>query len=167
MLRQLIAWDADGNVVGTLDYMVMRDEDGKVIGLIDFGAHEEAGGRLRDIVEISNAVGAGTWPEWLGGRAHGFKVELDPAPQGQRAKIVGLVHKESGHRRDRAAIEAEIEKRVKAAKGKPADLRDLVGGPQKPLLLDDQGRTRPRVVSARPQLPYVAAKGTGRPHPSD
>lgn len=167
MLHQLIAWDADGNVVATLDHMVAKDEDGNVVGLIDFSRQEEQNGRLRDIWEVDKAVGSGTWPEWLGARAHDFRVELDPAPRNQRARITGLIHKQSGRRRDRAVIEAAIAERIAEAKSrgeKAADLRDLLGGPQRPLLLDEAGRTRPRVKSARPQLPYVPArKGPTRP----
>jgi hypothetical protein len=157
MLRQLIAWDADGNVVATLDHMVAKDEDGNVIGLVDFEAHELASGRMREIAEVSNAVGSGTWPEWI--RPQGFRVELDPSPVGQRAKITALVHKESGHRRVRSDIEAAVAERINEAKArgeKKADIRDLVGGPQRPLLLDDDGRNAPRVKRGRPALPFVA-----------
>lgn len=185
MLHLLIAYDAQGNVVATLDHMVAKDDDGNVIGLVDFAAHEDAGGRLRDIWENSAAVGSGTWPEWLKGGAHDFKVELDPNPGPARARIKALVHKKSGFRRERSSIEAAIAERQNdakmAAKKKgdairqdlrlrgmkpedvalvddPApvvDLRDLLGGPQRPLLLDDDGRNRPRVKSERPNLPVV------------
>lgn len=154
--RSLIAYDAQGDIVGTLDHMVAKDENGDVIGLIDFAAHEAVGGRLRDIWENSQAVGSGTWPEWLGGRAYDFTVELDPNPGPARARIKALVHKQSGHRRERAAIEAAITDRVQKANGKPADIRDLVGGPNAPLLLDGEGKTRPKVKVARPNLPVVA-----------
>jgi hypothetical protein len=159
MLRQLIAWDAAGNVVATLDHVVAKDEEGKVVGLLDFEAHELAGGRLREIAEVSNAVGSGTWPEWLGSRAHLFRVELDPSPVGQRAKITALVHKESGHRRVRADIEAAIAERINEERAKghaKADIRDIVGGPQRPLLLDEDGRTKAREKVSRPALPFVA-----------
>ena len=53
----------------------------------------------------------GTWPEWIGGRAHDFKVEL------QGKQIKALVHKASGHRRERAPVEAEISRRIKAGQG--------------------------------------------------
>lgn len=186
-MRSLLAYDAEGNVVATCGHMVIKDEDGKVIGLVDFAAHEEAGGRLRDIWENDQAVGSGTWPEWLGGAAHHFTVELDPSPGQARAKIAALVHKKSGHRRERAVIEAEIERRHEEKRAaarergeaqrqelkrravpaevvaefgdpppEPVDLRDLLGGPGKPLLLDESGRNRQRDVSApRPALPVV------------
>lgn len=155
-LSFLIAYDSQGNIVGTVDHMIAQDDDSNVIGLIDFAAHEQAGGRLRDIWENSQAVGSGTWPEWLGGRAHEFRVELDPNPAPARARIKALVHKTSGHRRERADIEAAIAERVKQASGKPADIRDLVGGPNAPLLLDDEGKTRPKMKVERPKLPILA-----------
>lgn len=159
MLHSLIAYDAQGNVVATLDHMVAKDDEGNVVGLVDFAAHEATGGRLRDIWENSNAVGSGTWPEWLSGRAHDFKVELDPNPGTARARIKALVHKVSGHRRERAKVEAAIAARIKAAKGEPADIRDLVGGPGRPLLLDDKGKTLPRANVARPALPVIPRGG--------
>lgn len=194
MLRPLVAYDANGNIVATLNVAVRKDEDGKP-EVIDFEAHEVAGGRLRDIWENSEAVGSATWPEWIGPRAHDFKVELDPNPGKARARIAALVHKKSGHRRSRADIEAAIAERINEKKAEakkrgddlrrdlrkrtgmtedmialvddpepdPADLRDLVGGPGKPLLLDEDGRTRPRPAkSQRPALPVVKR---GRDHP--
>ena len=138
--HSLLAYDAAGNVVATLDYMVARDDQGNATGLIDFAAHEAAGGRLRDIWDASNATGSGTWPEWLGGGAHAFRVELT----GQL--ITALVHKASGLRRQRADIEAAIAAApvVDGAK----DLRDIVGGPTRPLVLDDAGRTAARPANA-------------------
>lgn len=155
MLSMLIAYGAAGNVVATLDHLVARDPDGNVTGLIDFEAHELAGGKLRDIWDVDSAAGSGTWPEWIGARAHDFTVELGPDK-----RISALVHAKSGHRRERAAIEGAIRGRVAAAKAAtPAagdvrlthdpkqsgpgsvDIRDLVGGPTRPLVLDDNGRT--------------------------
>lgn len=158
MLCSLIAYDAAGNVVATLDYCVAKDADGNIVGLLDFEAHETAGGRLRDIWENDQAVGSGTWPEWIGGRAYDFRVELDPHPGPARARIMGLVHKGSGHRRERAQIEAAIAERIAQAKGEPADIRDLVGGPDRPLLIDANGRTQPREPTRRPNLPVIARK---------
>ena len=133
----LIAWDADGNVVGTLDYLVARAyPDGPGIGLHDFAAHETAGGKLREFWDVRGSVGSGTWPEWLGGQAHEFRVEVDPAhPQ----RIRRLVHRASGHVRERTDVEDAIARRI-AGDG-PADLRTIVGGPGKPLRLDEHGRT--------------------------
>ena len=149
----LIAYDATGSVVGTLDYMVAQDGQGNVIGLIDFAAHEAAGGKLRDIWEVSGAAGSGTWPEWIGSPAHDFTVELD----GKR--IAALVHKASGHRRDRSAIEAAIAAVEPDANG-VRDIRHIVGGPQRPIALDDQGRTVARRVTAgtQPHLPIIGRK---------
>lgn len=185
MICFLVAYDASGQIVATLDHAVARDEDGNVIGLIDFVAHEEAGGRLRDIWESSAAVGSGTWPEWLGGRAYDFKVELDPNPGPARARIKALVHKTSGHRRSRADIEAAIAERTNEAKAEAqrkgdeqrailrargiadetvvefsdpplrVDLTDILGGPSKPLLLDEDGKTMKRPKVERPNLPIV------------
>lgn len=157
MIGMLLAYDASGDIVATLDYAVQYadDEDRTPLGLVDFAAHEEAGGELTDVWNVSNATGSKVWPEWLGSRAHDFRVELVGPPG--RKRIAALVHKASGHRRERAVIEAEIGKRVKAAKGEPADIRDLVGGPDRPLHIDDQGRNAPRPKATRPKLPLVAA----------
>ncbi len=152
MLSMLIAYDAGGAVVATLDYMVARDDDGTVIGLIDFEAHEAAGGKLRDIWNVDRAVGSGTWPEWLGARAHDFAVELEDG----RSRIAALVHRDTAHRRDRDAVEAAIAERIARSDGSPADIRDLVGGPDRPLLLDDLGQTVSRPKRAAPQLPVIA-----------
>jgi len=185
MLHSLIAWNAAGEVVGFIDHVVAKDDNGNVIGLIDFEAHEAAGGRLRDVFDVENAVGSGTWPEWIGGRAYDFKVELDPNPGQARARIAALVHKTSAHRRERASIEAAIAERMNeakvAAKKKgdeqrallkkrgisddvivqftdppiKVDLRDILGGPNRPLLLDDAGKTMARPKVTRPNLPVV------------
>lgn len=133
----LLAYDAAGAVVATLDHMVARDADGNVTGLIDFEAHEAAGGKLRDIWQVGNAVGSGTWPEWLSSGAHDFRVEL-AGPSGAK-RIAALVHKTSGYRRERAAIEAAIAA-VPLVNG-ARDIRAIVGGPQRPLALDAEGRT--------------------------
>lgn len=163
MLSQWVAWDADGNVIATLDSMIVFDDDRRVIGVVDFEAHERAGGRMRDIKSHPRAAGSGTWPEWLPGGVHDFKVELDPNPGQARAKIKALVHKTSGHRRERAEIEAAISEKIAEAKaeGRAADLRSLVGGPDRPLRIDEAGRNQPRVRSERPRLPVVPAKGKG------
>ena len=132
-----IAYDATLNPFGSLDHMVARDADGNVTGLIDVEAHELAGGKLRDIWEVPGAAGSGTWPEWLGSAVFDFRVELGPDK-----RISALVHKVSGYRRERAAIEAAVAQRKAATpEGEPVDLRDILGGPNRPLILDDQGRT--------------------------
>lgn len=151
MLTMLIAYDAAGNVVQTNDYMVARSPDGRVVGLLDFEAHELAGGKLRDIWSPPNAVGSGTWPEWIGAAAHSFKVELT----GKR--ITALVHKTSGHRRERASIDRAIAEVLPDERGR-RDLRSLLGGPHRHLVLDDEGKTaaRPR-EGTPPHLPLVAS----------
>jgi hypothetical protein len=152
----LLAYGAAGDVVQTLSYVVQYDADMVPLGLVDFGAHEEAGGENTDIFVTSNAVGSKVWPEWIGGRAHDFRVELVGPPG--RKRIAALVHKASGFRRERAAIEAAIQSRISAAAGAPADIRDLVGGPDRPLVLDDNGRNVARVATARPDLPLVGIR---------
>lgn len=152
MVGCLIAWDASGEVIATLDALVRYDGRGDPIGLVDFASAERSGPlRLREdgsagFWRVDRAVGSATWPEWIGSRAHDFRVELDGT------RIVALVHKASGMRRERAVIEAAIEERIAAANGKPADIRDLVGGPDRPLILDDEGRTVARVPSGPPRI---------------
>jgi hypothetical protein len=157
MLCMLIAYDAAGAVVATLDFMAARDEQGEVIGLIDFAAHEAAGGKFRDIWVNDQAIGSGTWPEWLGIQAHAFDVDLDA-----EKRIVALVHRASGRRRERAAVEEAIALRIAAAGDEPADLRDLVGGPGAPLVLDEQGATvgrSPQPYGTPAQLPIIHRQG--------
>lgn len=154
MLTPLLAYDAAGNIVASLSYLTATDAEGDVIGLYDFAAHEAAGGKLRDFWDVPDAVGSATWPEWIG--AHDFTVELDADK-----RITALIHRDSGHRRERSTLEKAIAARVKKAKGGAADIRDLVGGPDVPLILDAQGRTRPRQSrSLRDVLPLVAQKVT-------
>lgn len=150
-MHPLLAYAPNGDVIATLDYMVARDENGVAVGLLDFAAHEASGGRLREIWSVEGAAGSATWPEWLGGQAHAFRVELTGK------KVTALVHKTSGHRRERAGIEAEIAKRIEQAAGKPADIRDVVGGPTRPLILDAEGKTAERSAqSGTPEhLPVV------------
>ena len=157
MLTMLIAYDVDGNVIATGDYMVTKNADGKVTGLIDFAAHEEAGGKLRDIWDVAGAAGSATWPEWLGGGAHDFKVELDKR---HNLPLRALVHKDSGHRRERVAVEAAIAKRIEKAKGEPADIRDLVGGPNAHLRLDAKGKTLGRAKQGGGTPAHLPVIGT-------
>lgn len=134
----LLAYDTKGNVVGTLDYLVQYNETGEPLGLVDFATHEEAGGKLTDVWNVEGAKGSGSWPEWLGAGVHDFRVELD---KGKR--IAALVHKTSGSRRERAAIEAVVADRITKAEGSAADIRDIVGGPDRALQLDEQGLAKP------------------------
>lgn len=156
MLSMLLAYDASGKVIATLDYLVSYAADGVPLGFIDFEAHETAGGEMTDIWTVSNAAGSKVWPEWLGGRAHEFRVELAGPPGAKH--ITALVHKMSSHRRERVAIEAAIQARIDAANGQPADIRDLVGGPDRPLTLDDAGRTKSRPAARPTTLPLVGVQ---------
>lgn len=154
----LVAYDADGNIVGTCDEFNLYDEEtDEPIGPVDFIATEKAGGKFRHRVEKDangedvvigiwnspGAVGSVAWPEWIGTRAHEFRVELGPDKRAQ-----ALVHLKSGHRRERAAIEAELDRRIKAARAvgvNVVDARDLLGGPYKHKPLDADGRdAKPR-----------------------
>lgn len=107
-MTMLIAYNATGEIIATLDYMIAADPEGNVVGLVDFAAHEEAGGEHTDIFVVdtgnpANPVkGAKVWPESLGSLAHDFRVELD-GPPGQK-RIAALVHAQSGHRRERAEV---------------------------------------------------------------
>lgn len=139
MLGMLLAYDAAGNVVATLDYLVRRDASGRAVGLVDFAKHERDGQKLRALWNVAGAQGSAVWPEWIGQQAHDFRVELDGL-----GRATALVHKVSGVRRERADIEAAIQARREAAGQRPADLRDLVGGPNRPLRLDEDGRVRER-----------------------
>lgn len=159
MLAMLVAYDANHHVIGTLDYLVRYDERGEPLGLVDFEVIEAQGEPLRlrpdgsgGVWNVEGAIGSGTWPEWIGSRAHEFEVELD----GQRLKA--LRHKQSGVVRVRADIEAAIAERINAASGQPADIRDLVGGPDRPLSLAADGSNRGRShKSKRHDLPFVSA----------
>jgi len=156
MLSMLLAYNASGTVVATLDYVVSRDDEGNVVGLVDFAAHEEAGGEHTDIFVVSNATGSKVWPEWLGGRAHDFTVEL-AGPSGGK-HIAALVHRTSGHRRERATVEANIALRIAVYDPEPADIRDLVGGPDRPLQLDDDGKVKIKAPVVRPNLPLIGRR---------
>lgn len=138
----LIAYDRSGNVLAILDHLVVPDENGNAV-LVDFAAHEAAGRKLRECWEVSGAEGSCHWPEHLGESAGMFRVELDrrfthPARR--------LVHRRSGHSREREGVEREIERRVgrspKDEQGRRiVDVRDVTGSPSRPLRVDDEGRT--------------------------
>lgn len=160
MLCMLIAYDAADEVVATLDFMVANNEHGDAVGLLDFDAHEQAGGSMTDVWSVKGAAGSKVWPEWIGSRALEFRVERT-GPPGQK-RISALVHRASGHRRERAAVETAIASRIAAARGEPADIRDIVGGPDRPLRLDDQGRADVTVLAPPPALPFVALNDPSR-----
>lgn len=160
MLGMLVAYDAEGAVVATLDYLAVRSADGEMVGLVDFSEVEASGAALADLWRVEGAAGSGSWPEWIGAQAHSFRVELEETfaravPRGDRPdqRIRALVHKASGHRRERADVDQAIAARIVAAGHSPADVRDLVGGPDRPLAIDDEGSNRlpdPAVVAEIP-----------------
>lgn len=146
----LLIYDTDGNIVATVDHVVVLNDQHEAVGLVDFAAHEAAGGEHTDIASLSQWIedaqghrtdlpvkGAKVWPEWLGARAHEFRVEL-AGPPGHKS-LVALVHKASGHRRERWAIHQAIRETPEVDGVR--DIRHLVGGPQRPLHLDEHGRT--------------------------
>jgi hypothetical protein len=174
----LIAYDASGAILATLEHMVATDDQGRVIGLIDFAAHEDAGGEHTDIWRVESTVrkaqpddlsvlsdtplppigtttpakGSKVWPEWLGSAAHDFHVELEGPPG--RKRIAALVHTTSGHRRERAAVEAAIAAVPVHEWTGARDIRHIVGGPDRPLHLDEHGRTiSPDHAAARKGTP--------------
>lgn len=192
-LDHMVARDDEGDVIGLIDFAAHEDAGGKLRdvwfvesvgdglaglplayqcpGGPDVGHNDDRhplndcpGGEWRQ-----PARGSGCWPEWIGGHAYEFRVELVGPPAQKR--IAALVHvgmpetddhpavPGSGHRRDRAAIEAAIQARIEGAPtGALADISDLVGGPGRPLPLDAEGRTAARRVSARgPRLPMIVA----------
>ena len=104
-MTSLIAYDAAGNVLATLDQMIALDEHGKAIGHIDFAAHESNGGEHTDIWRVDGAAGSKTWPEHLGSLAHDYRVELVGEP-GQK-RIAALVHRETGERWEQDAKRPE------------------------------------------------------------
>ncbi len=152
MVAMLLGYDAAHAVIATLDYCLARDDAGEVIGLIDFEAHEAAGGAMTDIWNVSNAAGSGTWPEFLGAGAHDFRVEIGPD-----GRIAALVHKVSGFRRERVAIQAAIDATpiIDGAR----DIRAIVGGPHRPLALDPDGRTTTVDRTAKGTPPHLPILG--------
>lgn len=160
MLSMLIAYDPEGNIIATLDHLVARDKDGKPTGLVDFDAHEAAGGKLRDVWDVQGASGSACWPEWLDARVRDFRVERD----GQK-RAVALVHKTSGHRRNRADVEQAVSARIAATETGSADVRDILGGPGRPLMLDADGLTLKVERPKRRPLPVIRAGSA--PSPTD
>jgi hypothetical protein len=51
---KLVAYDADGNVIATLDYLVQQTEDGP--RLKDFAAHQASGAKHTDHWFVEGAV---------------------------------------------------------------------------------------------------------------
>lgn len=208
MLGMLVAYDADGNIIHAREYQWIYDPDTLApIELANYIAHEEGGGEnthwwnklvydLKGVDKKGNAIwelradqpvkGSKVWPEWIGAHALHFKVRLEGPPGNKR--ITALIHKESGHVRERAAVEQAIADRidghVKEAKKhgdemranfrkrnmpesmvsmiqdpapEPVDVTDLLGSPDRPLQLDDDGKTKARVKAERSKLPVIKA----------
>ena len=154
MSGPLIAYDAQGGIIAVLDFLVVEGAEGHA--LVDFLAAEAAGVKLRTIWEVSGAAGSTTWPEWLGERFHEFSIDLDHAKphRGRR-----LVHRGSGHIRDRDTIDGDIHRRKQArarAGLHVADLSHIRGNPLHPLELDVHGRTVPPEREPDPERPRPA-----------
>lgn len=138
MPGMLVAYDAAGNVIGTLDSHVVRNATGAVVGLADFAGREAAGlDNSPAVWTVPGAKGSKVWPEYLGAAAVRFTVEL-AGPPGAKS-IDALIDKQSGYRRTRADVEQAIANAplIDGAK----DLRAIVGGPMQPLTLDATGAT--------------------------
>jgi hypothetical protein len=126
----MLAWDEFGHVIATCEQLVGTSPEG-VRGFVDAEAHERGGERMRRLWNVNGAVGSGSWPEFLGGKAHDFDVILD----GDGLPLItALVHRRSGHIRERSAIEAAL-----AVEG--ASRWRICGTPSEPLQVDDEGRT--------------------------
>jgi hypothetical protein len=127
MFGMLVAYDDAGNVIATLESLVTVTDDGQPT-LVDFTAHEANG---RDAVElwiVDGAKGSKVWPEYLGGKAHEYRVELAGEPG--RKRIARLVHRVTGEARERVPIDDRIRRRILEAEGGPVDLRNIIGGPE-------------------------------------
>ncbi|MBA2439586.1 MAG: hypothetical protein H0V50_02800 [Thermoleophilaceae bacterium] len=157
-LGMLIAYDAAGGVVGTLDYLVRYDANGVALGLVNFYAITEAGGQLTDVWTNSAATGSDVWPQWINSDIYKFTVEVIGPPGAKR--ITALVHS-SGRRTERAAIEAGIEARIAGAAGVAVDISDLVGGPDRPLTVSPTGIIAKTVPPAVPVVPLGRAGQPG------
>lgn len=166
----LLAYDRSGRIVAAMDFLVARTATG--YGLVDFEA-TEAAGPLRDrLWTVSGAAGSGTWPEFLSTESLAdFRVELDRA---HVHPIRALVHVLSGFRRERRAVadaiaareEAEAERlrsylrpgRLVRIRG-GVDVSDIIGSPERYLVLDDDGRTLAEADRDAERLPVVGHSG--------
>lgn len=90
----LIAYDDDGNIVGTLDYMNRYDPDGTPHP-VDFEAHADD---LLAVWKVGSATGSKVWPGTIK-RPKEWRVEK-AGPDGAK-HIAALVHKETGERKER------------------------------------------------------------------
>lgn len=163
MGSMMVAWNADDEIIATFSFMAKRDDDGEVIGHYDFEAHELAGGDMTLLWKVPGAVASATWPEFIGMRAHDFRVRRRPGPKGVTHLITALEHKVSGHRRERVDVEAKLVARRASHKASlpPGQegvvytpVGDIVGGPGKPLPLGDDGREMAAYVVGSPDVPF-------------
>jgi len=175
-----IAWDADGNVIATLDTLVYRDPASGEVCMVDMQTHEATGGRMREVAEAEGAIAAGTWIEELGGQAHDFRVELDPTWTRENDKpfaVTALVHKSSRVKRKRADAEKRIVAAVKAAQeqGVTVDLDSAIGRaivrpdmPERHLRLGPDGRdAEPASVEpVWPPFPLLRPRRAKEPEPA-
>jgi len=153
MFGMLIAYNAAGEVIATLGHVVRYDAEGNALGLVDFTAHEAAGRPATDLWVVDGAAGSKVWPEYLGSRAHEYRVELEGEPGAKR--IARLVHRTSGRVRFRDAIEAALAAVQPDELGR-RDVRHLIGGPDRPLRLDDEDVGHDRhAKTPGPELPLI------------
>lgn len=152
----LVAYDDEGNVIASVQYQTAIDPaTGDTLGMVDFAGMEEAGipfrgsGEHVNVWEVPGAAGSAVWPQYIDA-AHiaDFRVELD-----ERKRISAIVHKPSGTRRNRDVVERAIADRIRRATGEPADISDLVGGPDRPLEVTPTGAIRRRPDRSARQLP--------------
>lgn len=143
----LVAYDDEGNVIASIQYQTAIDPaTGDVLGLVDFAGMEEAGipfrgsGEHVNVWDVPGATGSAVWPQYLGAdKIHEFRVEVD-----ERKRIAAIIHKPTGVRRSREVLERTIAERIEQAAGQPADIADLVGGPDRPLEVTETGAIRRR-----------------------
>jgi len=93
-VTSLIAWNEAGDILATLDGVW----DGK--DAIDLAVAELSGRKLRTYWDVPGAVASGTWPEHLGSRSAEYRVE-----RAADGTIVALVHRQTGERRERSAVQ--------------------------------------------------------------
>ena len=111
----LVLYHADGTIWGAFPPMVRYSSEGLPIETIDWEAREAAGLPVTDLLTVTTPgddanppiKGAKHWPESQVPDLHAHRVEL--AGKAGHKHIAALVHKTSGHLRDRAAIEAAME----------------------------------------------------------
>lgn len=98
----LLAYDADGHVIQSVEQLVQKTPNGPV--LVDFAAHEAAGTPLTDFWHVEGAKGSKVWPERLR-RAYDYQVELAGEPGAKH--IAAVVHRESRERLPRPETTAK------------------------------------------------------------